>query len=114
MDASWVTSPCAQRAFQSGDIQPFDPADAAQVAEVDAVFDSVYGRADPKFIASGTVSRDPGMLQRAEWIEFFALFFSAPASLCRRAGLTLAQTWRSAPTTTLRRFRRATSATPPP
>lgn len=108
-----MTSPCAQRAFQSGDIQPFDPADAAQVAEVDAVFDSVYGRAEPKFIASGTVSRDPGMLQRAEWIEFFSLFFSAYRIRGRRV-VTVAQTWKSAPTTTLRRFRRVTSAMPPP
>ncbi|CAG8517209.1 9964_t:CDS:2 [Cetraspora pellucida] len=46
-----------------------------QLSKVDAVFDSTFNLSNPKTIGISTVN-DPGLLNRAEWIKFYSVFFN--------------------------------------
>lgn len=75
-----VSSPCFQKQVSTGSIQTLSSTNATleaqQLAKVDVQFGAYM--ADPTNNKSVSVSaaEDPGALNRAEWLEFFAAFYN--------------------------------------
>ena len=88
LQAAYTTSKCLQSLAERGQVGNLESAWSAnsqlrqvQLAEVQALFTSSKSTSS-KSIAF-TASSDPGMLQRAEWIKFVAVFFNQEAEAQR-------------------------------
>jgi len=78
----YITSGCIRALVDQGLAEPLQSAfggnatlRAMQIASVDALIGGSSPNPDPKSFAFSSTA-DPGPLNRAEWIEFFALFFN--------------------------------------
>ncbi|KAL7746218.1 hypothetical protein RI367_008423 [Sorochytrium milnesiophthora] len=78
-----VSSPCAQKMIKESKIMSVDATNAtkaaAQYTQADAIFSGVGPAADGSNadkIVQQSATTDPGPLNRAEWIKFFAHFFN--------------------------------------